>query len=429
MDLNSDGETLELSPFETDIRRRLWWGLVVLDIQGAEDRGMPQLIYSFQHDVQFPANINDEDIDPELGFIRGERSGFTIMTFSMITFEISKTYEYISCSEPKNTQGGRGYRVPSVEEKERKVNEVNNILHERYIKHINPDVLLEKKASLIAQTSILKQWLLLQYPISSRGKAIMPRSLATKDQILSSAVSLLEIQYQIEHMGQVSWVSKVWIQWHPLAVVLAELCVRTSGPLVARAWAIVDAVFDDWSEKVADTKNGALWRPIRKLMEQARRVHRRPSPRKSASASASASASPDTRNWSRSSSAQPSQPPQPARNMDGLVGSAGAGLAGVSPGPIAGAVTAAPAPMNPPMQTTFALFDPSMPAFSELHQSTIAMALDPNPPAAIPGMGAYAGMSVLEMNQMGANDAGMMGMNWEDWDTFFEANGLDVGYR
>ena len=53
-------------------------------------------------------------------------------------------------------------------------------------------------------------------------------------------------------------------------MVLAELCSQNQGPLVQRAWAIVDQVFEPWAANIADSKRGMLWRPIQKLMAKAR---------------------------------------------------------------------------------------------------------------------------------------------------------------
>lgn len=66
----------------------------------------------------------------------------------------------------------------------------------------------------------------------------------------------------------------VWVQWHPLAVAAAELCLQTEGPLVERAWKVVDAAFQQYSEIVADTKTGMLWQPIQKLMKKAKQNRR-----------------------------------------------------------------------------------------------------------------------------------------------------------
>lgn len=73
-----------------------------------------------------------------------------------------------------------------------------------------------------------------------------------------------------EYEQRFSWWKDGYVQWHALSVALAELCVQTEGVLVDRAWATVDRVLPLLSHKVADSKKGALWRPIRKLLRKAK---------------------------------------------------------------------------------------------------------------------------------------------------------------
>jgi hypothetical protein len=70
-----------------------------------------------------------------------------------------------------------------------------------------------------------------------------------------------------------SWLFKTYIQWHALAFLLGELCHRTSGDLVTRAWSSVEKCL--WaSRKEAATKeesrSGHLWKPLMKLLAKAR---------------------------------------------------------------------------------------------------------------------------------------------------------------
>lgn len=73
-----------------------------------------------------------------------------------------------------------------------------------------------------------------------------------------------------EYEERFKWWKDGYVQWHALSVALAELCVQTEGVLVDRAWATVDRVLPLLSHNVADSKKGALWRPIRKLLRKAR---------------------------------------------------------------------------------------------------------------------------------------------------------------
>ncbi len=81
--LHRDGTHLKLSVFATEIRRRLWWQVRMLDIASAEDCGfIPSHIYG--EDILLPLNINDEDISPTDTDWPSERDSFTSMTYSLI---------------------------------------------------------------------------------------------------------------------------------------------------------------------------------------------------------------------------------------------------------------------------------------------------------------------------------------------------------
>ena len=62
--LHRDGTKFGLSPFDTEMRRRLWWQVCILDTRASEDHGSDPSIGDFSYDTEFPMSINDEDLDP-----------------------------------------------------------------------------------------------------------------------------------------------------------------------------------------------------------------------------------------------------------------------------------------------------------------------------------------------------------------------------
>jgi hypothetical protein len=62
---------------------------------------------------------------------------------------------------------------------------------------------------------------------------------------------------------------RTYVPWHPLAVTLAQLCTIKEGETVEQAWRIIDQIFESSGERVADAKDGMLWRPIKKLLKKA----------------------------------------------------------------------------------------------------------------------------------------------------------------
>lgn len=68
------------------------------------------------------------------------------------------------------------------------------------------------------------------------------------------------------------WMFEGWVNWHPLAVLLTELCSpQHDQQLVQRAWQVADAAFGQVALSVAEGMQGMLWKPLRKLMRIAQR--------------------------------------------------------------------------------------------------------------------------------------------------------------
>lgn len=68
--MHRDGETLQLSAFDTEMRRRLWWQLVIFDAKSATASGIRETLLPSDWDTKMPANINDTDMSPQTTTIR-----------------------------------------------------------------------------------------------------------------------------------------------------------------------------------------------------------------------------------------------------------------------------------------------------------------------------------------------------------------------
>lgn len=62
MGLHRDGTNFKLKPSETEMRIRLWWAIITLDLRSAEELGTDITIADHFLDTQMPSNINDTDI-------------------------------------------------------------------------------------------------------------------------------------------------------------------------------------------------------------------------------------------------------------------------------------------------------------------------------------------------------------------------------
>ncbi|RYP12836.1 hypothetical protein DL767_011061 [Monosporascus sp. MG133] len=318
------------SAYETELRRRLWWQLIVLDIRGVEDRGSDPILARGSYDTRLPLNLDDDDFGPDTPGPLAEREGPTDMTFSLCTAQSSGIFLYLNYMA---SGAGPRSRPPSEEETIAHAQH----LEAQFVAGVGPDAshFGAYSASFTVRLIILKLWLMAQYPTHRRrDRAAAGQYRAEKQQqqqqqdatvsaavaratggsgpgpgdssissatgyyyggnnnnnnnngggvsreaTLRTAVSIMELSHHASSAGPLAprfgWWSATYVQWHPLAVALAELCSGgIGGELADRAWRVIDEVFPLWAERIADTKRGTLWRPIRKLYRKAKAARR-----------------------------------------------------------------------------------------------------------------------------------------------------------
>ncbi|KAF5009747.1 hypothetical protein FDECE_4093 [Fusarium decemcellulare] len=88
MGLHRDGDTLGLSPFEAEMRRRVWWQIITLDSTYASTSGLRDTtLLPSSWDTKAPHNIDDADFSPRSTEIQSH-DGPTEMAFCLILYEL-----------------------------------------------------------------------------------------------------------------------------------------------------------------------------------------------------------------------------------------------------------------------------------------------------------------------------------------------------
>lgn len=274
-----DGEGRGYTPYEVEMRRRLFWHIVILDVRASEDRGTEAMISPGILNSRLPLNINDDDFGPDSPGPLTEREGVTDITFSLCMMRSSDIFLWVAHMQSAQTSTPQQTEDDVIRRAQR--------LESEFVTNADPSKLQSYMASGLVRLINLKVWMLLQYPMqapvkptatSEAGRNLpepqrprWPR--VSRETMLQTCTSILELaEYFLRgpRAERFGWWSNTYVQWHPLAVCLAELCRQTRGLLVDRAWKAVDQVYPLWAKIVADTRRGQLWRPIRKLYKKAK---------------------------------------------------------------------------------------------------------------------------------------------------------------
>lgn len=232
------------------------------------------MILGASFNTKRPSNVNDEDLDPESTYPISPRIGFTAMTFCAINHEMWWLNQQCNIIVPDFPGDDPGHlKSPSFEEKGRVLSDFKKHLEEEYLVHLDLRNPLAWITKMVSHLVLKRYWLAAYHPLRREKRATHNEGV-TRDSLLSTAVEIMEDSHCLESeptTAQYEWFLKSWVQWHALAVALAELCVQNQGPLVQRAWDIIDTVFEPWAAHIADSRRGMLWRPIQKLNAKARR--------------------------------------------------------------------------------------------------------------------------------------------------------------
>ncbi|RMZ15835.1 hypothetical protein D0860_01367 [Hortaea werneckii] len=278
--IHRDGSHFDLPPFEVEMRRRLWWQVCLLDIRASEDHGCDPTIVEQSFDTRMPLNINDADIKPGMTEFPAERQGCTDMSFCLIRFEVANTFRRINYVPPGASRPCQEHFASvTLEDKERWITECHQRLEERYLKHCDMSVPLFWVTATVSRLMMSKMWLMVYHPFQRQdGGASLPSE--TKEKLFITSLENIEYALLLETEARTmkwGWLFRTYMQWHALAFMLSELCHRTSGDLVERAWVAVEKSRDGrWGDALADDiRAGHLWRPLKKIYRKAKEARMR----------------------------------------------------------------------------------------------------------------------------------------------------------
>ncbi|KAI0425366.1 fungal-specific transcription factor domain-containing protein [Xylaria sp. FL1042] len=269
--LHRDGTHFDnVSPFDIEMRRRLWWAICVLDLRSAEDQGCELTVVERSFDTLFPLNVNDSDISPEMTDFPPERIGSTDMTFCLIRYEICGLSRKLHTASSGMSPCPRD-SSSTPQENEDKLIEMYEHIDQKYLK-LCPDKetdLLNWVSATIARLIMSKMSLVIYQPLMPSTGTELPSDV--RDRLFMASIEVVEYSRILNSEDKIRrwrWLFQTYNQWHAVAYLLLEVCRRSWSASVERGWIALNATFQD---KNLDFAKPVIWNLLRKLMIQAKR--------------------------------------------------------------------------------------------------------------------------------------------------------------
>lgn len=263
--LHRDGSKLGLSPFESEIRRRLWWHFLERDGRGAEDYGLQNPSGSGpMYGVEQPRNLHDSDLFPDMKELPPSRPDYTRMTLPLCNNQASRAWAQIfqlSCSPDG---------IPSEDVRKQVIKETMDKV-EGMLTRCNP-VIPEQRMQMRVSRLILRkvdivsrrQWQTLRHPNDRE-------CVATESEV-AEAVELLELANEMwrdEDMLPYRWIARAFPQYHMMLYILRHLCVCPRGQFARKAFAEVEMHLDHFRTGDGGPLNGLKWTVLTTLRNRA----------------------------------------------------------------------------------------------------------------------------------------------------------------
>ncbi|KAJ4016424.1 hypothetical protein NW752_003551 [Fusarium irregulare] len=279
MGLHRDGSHFGLSPFETEMRRRLWWSLLLLDLRSADELGTDLIIQDFNFDTQMPSNINDADIKPDSTEAPEPREGHSDCAVAIVRFEIAgfgRRLVRLSSASMSFCPKGMPFENTTLAERERMLIDVYRKVEHKFLKHVTIDTdPLYWMAASIARIIMAKMTLVIYQPVlfpGSDGEGAL--SDEARERAYMAAIEIAEYNHILNNdtrCKQFRWLFKTYTNWSAMAYFLIASCRRPWTPLVERGWEAINCYEDHPAQLWRSGDNTSVVMPIRKLYMRAQR--------------------------------------------------------------------------------------------------------------------------------------------------------------
>ena len=213
-----------------------------------------------------PLHIDDADISVTTTALPPQRKSFCDMTFCSITYEMV-SYLRRLVYVPLDVHG-QLLVVQEWSDRRAVADEFATTIRQKYLQYCNPEDNFQRYVMLAGEGMVVCLRLLTYRPMY-RFYSRAPPPQDDVD-ILALVVGQLDETYQKEsNTNFLPWAWFSWTKWYALAVLLAELCEHTEGPLIEKAWIVAEGSFEHYREIM---HKRPLWKSVEKLMRKARSI-------------------------------------------------------------------------------------------------------------------------------------------------------------
>ncbi|KAM5369658.1 hypothetical protein ACJZ2D_008917 [Fusarium nematophilum] len=274
--MHRDGSTLNLSLFDAEMRRRLWWSICILDTPASEDYscspglGLASSMELSSFNSRPPLNVNDADLHPDMTEYPTESRGMTDMSFTAARCWASSVWRTMIDTRRADPDTGKSFMSMTIAEKEAWVDKQRQEITRRFSGDRASREPLYCLTSAFIGAILSNLRLMVLNPLES-GACLDEEQRST---VFQDAIDCMTHSYRLRTdpmVAQWSWLTKCYHEWHAFAIILSELCSRPLARDADKAWRVVEQSAVLRWDSATKHRRVHQWRSVMRNIDKARR--------------------------------------------------------------------------------------------------------------------------------------------------------------
>ena len=248
MGIHNELSYAKYTSLEAEMRRRLWWSLIIFDDRIHELSGYKASVLDPTWECRIPLNVNDSDIRPEMKIPPAAHEKPTDALFAVVRSELA---EFVSHSafhldfiNPSLKAIARNHRYGSTLEGSELI-PLEKAMEEKYIEYCNPENRLHFMTIWTTRGYLARKRLLEHYSIHSRSS--MQQTDTQRDAAISHALGVLECDTKLMTSPLTKgylWLVNIYFPFPAYIHIVQDLRKRPISEHAGKAWEVMSNNYD-----------------------------------------------------------------------------------------------------------------------------------------------------------------------------------------
>ncbi|KAH6714115.1 hypothetical protein BKA61DRAFT_56164 [Leptodontidium sp. MPI-SDFR-AT-0119] len=240
MGLDKEAILAKVTPLEAELRRRLWWALILFDTRVGEMADYKASTLTPLWDCRVPLNVGDADLQPQMKESPQAQNTFSDAIFAVVRSEVANfvrhTKWHMDFSNPALLPVAQGHQPHPISQGS-EMGSLETLIEENYLKLCDPEIPLHFMTIWTARALLSKCRLLEHYARSSS----MPRAQAdaAREAAFGHAITMLECDTMICTSPLTAgfvWLTHFYYPFPAYVQIVQNLKRQPFTPQAERAW-------------------------------------------------------------------------------------------------------------------------------------------------------------------------------------------------